>query len=94
MYHTLETLLNHVFEDLRKPKAPNNHQNPQSRLIALTISPFLVIDAKTNWSRDENKITSEIVNTCVCVAPPKYVHEFCDLHIDLICQLCNIFGEC
>jgi hypothetical protein len=24
MYHTLETLLNHVFEDLRKPKAPNN----------------------------------------------------------------------
>jgi hypothetical protein len=24
MYHTLETLLNHVFEDLRKLKAPNN----------------------------------------------------------------------
>jgi hypothetical protein len=24
MYHTPETLLNHVFEDLRKPKAPNN----------------------------------------------------------------------
>jgi hypothetical protein len=23
MYHTPETLLNHVFEDLRKPKAPN-----------------------------------------------------------------------
>jgi hypothetical protein len=70
-----------------------NHQNPQSGLIALTISPFLVIDAKTNWSRDKNKITCEIVNTSVCVTPPKYVHEFCDLHIDLICQLCNIFGE-
>jgi hypothetical protein len=69
-----------------------NHQNPQSGLIALTISPFLVIDAKTSWSIDENKIPSEIVNTSVCVAPPKYVHEFCDLHIDLICQLCNIFG--
>jgi hypothetical protein len=25
-----------------------NHQNPQIGLIALTISPFLVIDAKTN----------------------------------------------
>jgi hypothetical protein len=70
-----------------------NHQNPQSGLIALTISPFLVIDAKTNWSRDKNKITGKIVNACVCVAPPKYVHEFCDLHIDLICQICNIFGE-
>jgi hypothetical protein len=23
MYHTPETLLNHVFEDLQKPKAPN-----------------------------------------------------------------------
>jgi hypothetical protein len=23
---------------------------------------------------------------CVCVAPPKYVHEFCDIIIDLICQ--------
>jgi hypothetical protein len=23
MYYTLETLLNHVFEDLRKTKAPN-----------------------------------------------------------------------
>jgi hypothetical protein len=25
MYYTPETLLNHVFEDLRKPKAPNNY---------------------------------------------------------------------
>jgi hypothetical protein len=25
MYHTPETLLNHVFEDLRKPKAPNTY---------------------------------------------------------------------
>jgi hypothetical protein len=27
MYFTPETLLNHVFEDLRKPKAPNNAQD-------------------------------------------------------------------
>jgi hypothetical protein len=26
MYYTLETLLNHVFEDLRKPKAPNTRR--------------------------------------------------------------------
>jgi hypothetical protein len=25
MYYTPETLLNHVFEDLRKPKAPNSN---------------------------------------------------------------------
>jgi hypothetical protein len=25
MYHTPETLLNHVFEDLRKTKAPNSY---------------------------------------------------------------------
>jgi hypothetical protein len=25
MYFTPKTLLNHVFEDLRKPKAPNTH---------------------------------------------------------------------
>ena len=28
MYYTPETLLNHVFEDLRKPKAPNSLRNP------------------------------------------------------------------
>jgi hypothetical protein len=28
MYYTLETLLNHVFEDLRKPKAPNKWCRP------------------------------------------------------------------
>jgi hypothetical protein len=32
-----------------------NDQNPQSGLIAFTISPFLVIDAKTNWSREKTK---------------------------------------
>jgi hypothetical protein len=33
MYYTPETLLNHVFEDLQKPKAPNNHlvQDEQDR---------------------------------------------------------------
>jgi hypothetical protein len=37
-----------------------NHQNPQLGLIALTISPFLVIDAETNWSRDKNKNTGDM----------------------------------
>jgi hypothetical protein len=27
MYYTPETLLNHVFEDLRKPKAPNKYHS-------------------------------------------------------------------
>jgi hypothetical protein len=29
MYYTLETLLNHVFEDLRKPKALNNEKEEE-----------------------------------------------------------------
>jgi hypothetical protein len=34
MYFTPETLLNHVFEDLRKPKAPNNNiqHSPYAKL--------------------------------------------------------------
>jgi hypothetical protein len=36
MYHTAETLLNHIFEDLRKPKAPNIVENAKKlRLILL-----------------------------------------------------------
>jgi hypothetical protein len=31
MYFTPETLLNHVFEDLRKPKAPNNNKYDTAR---------------------------------------------------------------
>jgi hypothetical protein len=37
-HYTPETLLNHVFEDLRKPKAPNNRQK-RSLLRALLLSP-------------------------------------------------------
>jgi hypothetical protein len=45
MYYTLETLLNHVFEDLRKTKAPNRahdhrHQFPPLLLIILDVKPF------------------------------------------------------
>jgi hypothetical protein len=39
MYYTPETLLNHVFEDLRKPKAPN---------IYVVISQVLSIYIQTN----------------------------------------------
>jgi hypothetical protein len=34
MYHTPETLLNHIFEDLRKPKAPNNAVLPTRHGVA------------------------------------------------------------
>jgi hypothetical protein len=40
----------------------------------------------------KQKVLVRFVNTCVCVAPLKYVHVFCDLYVDLICQLCNTFG--
>jgi hypothetical protein len=53
MYYTPETLSNHVFEDLRKPKAPNNHQpflliedshgNPKAILGTSFMTPFLML---------------------------------------------------
>jgi hypothetical protein len=33
MYYTLETLLNHIFKDLRKPKAPNNYDDEGTSFI-------------------------------------------------------------
>jgi hypothetical protein len=33
MYHTPETLLNHIFEDLRKPKAPNKYPLPRIDIL-------------------------------------------------------------
>jgi hypothetical protein len=42
MYYTPETLLNHVFEDLRKPKAPNNAAHHSFRLFQMDVkSAFL-----------------------------------------------------
>jgi hypothetical protein len=38
MYHTPETLLNHVFEDLRKPKAPNTFIKSKWSHIPITFS--------------------------------------------------------
>jgi hypothetical protein len=32
MYHTPGTLLNHVFEDLRKPKAPNRYKEATTHI--------------------------------------------------------------
>jgi hypothetical protein len=44
MYFTPETLLNHVFEDLRKPKAPNTLLLLMSHLLSLLIMrPPLVL---------------------------------------------------
>jgi hypothetical protein len=43
MYFTPETLLNHVFEDLRKPKAPNTNvtKNLIHRMISLNVGADL-----------------------------------------------------
>ena len=43
-----------------------NHQNPQLRLIALTISPFMVIDAKTYKVKKINIWNSKILlDNCI-----------------------------
>ena len=34
-HYTLETLLNHVFEDLRKPKAPNSMERELDHLVTI-----------------------------------------------------------
>jgi hypothetical protein len=50
-----------------------NHTNPQLRLIALTISPFLVIGAKTNnVSRDKNLQNHKLLNIFVCVCHTRF----------------------
>jgi hypothetical protein len=33
MYYTPRTLLNHVFEDLRKPKAPNTSDKMSGKIV-------------------------------------------------------------
>jgi hypothetical protein len=42
MYFTPETLLNHVFEDLRKPKAPNNRL-PKNKIHLVDMSTLLIL---------------------------------------------------
>jgi hypothetical protein len=43
-----------------------NHQNPHLGLIALTISPFLVIDAKTNKVKKMKILCSKVLlNNCM-----------------------------
>jgi hypothetical protein len=43
-----------------------NHQNPHLGLIALTISPFLVIDAKTIKDKKINILNSKVLlNDCM-----------------------------
>jgi hypothetical protein len=43
MYHTPGTLLNHVFEDLRKPKAPNKCQESFDQLKKRLMSPPVLV---------------------------------------------------
>jgi hypothetical protein len=44
MYYTPETLLNHVFEDLRKTKAPNRSHDPDMSLAPVLEGPVAAIE--------------------------------------------------
>jgi hypothetical protein len=59
MYYTPETLLNHVFEDLRKLRASNNH-HPRGQDI--TIHP---LRRPTSSSVNPNPRTSPLSHVCV-----------------------------
>jgi hypothetical protein len=62
MYYTQETLLNHVFEDLRKPKAPNK------KVYRLMIGSLLYLCASR---------LDIMFSVCMCArfqADPKEIH--------------------
>jgi hypothetical protein len=55
MYHTPETLLNHIFEDLRKPKAPNS-------VFLLQLETNKVVSSTPKQTTaDKGKITKVII---------------------------------
>jgi hypothetical protein len=58
MYYTPETLLNHVFEDLRKPKAPNTDLDIQrpNRIVVCIKSKFFEF-----VSHDRTKATTDFL---------------------------------
>jgi hypothetical protein len=69
MYHTPETLLNHIFEDLRKPKkAPNNHVPTglmtvkKEEFLALKQGPMSVSEYRDKFLQ-LSRYASEDVNT-------------------------------
>jgi hypothetical protein len=49
MHYTPETLSNHVFEDLRKPKAPNN-MFTRASIIFTILKPFSVVSSNALFS--------------------------------------------
>jgi hypothetical protein len=44
MYYTLETLLNHVFEDLRKSKAPNSVNVNVMMYVYVIVRVYLLVN--------------------------------------------------
>jgi hypothetical protein len=57
MYYTPETLLNHVFEDLRKTKAPNNIDEKFSVITSVDL-PKKEESLKTKWVIEAREMTS------------------------------------
>jgi hypothetical protein len=53
MYHTPETLLNHVFEDLRKPKVPNINLDEHVTTIVNLINEVASLNAQLKTCKDD-----------------------------------------
>jgi hypothetical protein len=60
MYHNPETLLNHVFEDLWKPKAPNNLKAMGGKVCPTVRDGFVVLKQdEPSPSDNENILTND-----------------------------------
>jgi hypothetical protein len=84
MYFTPETLLNHIFEDLRKPKAPNTDEVIFYRVYEYKIviaGDYLLFDISTRSTTVGGVIRAIIVP---CVVLPHATWVSCDYLVALL----------
>jgi hypothetical protein len=67
-YFTWKTLSNYVFEDLRKPKAPNNkhHTTSYHRIISHSITSYIMSHQRRVWAEGKLFLSKYAKNETVC----------------------------
>jgi hypothetical protein len=84
MYFTPKTLLNHVFEDLRKPKAPNTYCVRSSPSLS-TRSCLRLATAVLQFPISPNSVSVAVVKPSPWLAYSRSVHTPCSLVLPCLC---------